>query len=205
MYNIFFSSEVINKNNKYISDLPGKCNTFKELQVLLLFPALLYSSLALFRFSRINILWPSLVIKGSMCALWSLNHWIHFPTTTHVTDSVGMYSPTHQKKQRCSQSHWQSLSRCLRSMECISSAGSFLVILQSQPGALQIHWGLCGWIARASAVWTVTPRTNYTARNGPSLPLSHGGITGAENDNSLKRSYKTLVPTDSSLQPIWQS
>lgn len=73
-----------------------------------------------------------------------------------------------RNKQRCSQSHWQSLFRRLRSMECISSTGSFLVIPQSQPGALQIHWGLCGWIARASAVWTVTPRTNYTARGtGP--------------------------------------
>lgn len=73
-----------------------------------------------------------------------------------------------RNKQRCSQSHWQSLSRRLQSMECISSTGSFLVIPQSQPGALQIHWGLRGWIARASAVWKVTPRTNYTAQGtGP--------------------------------------
>lgn len=54
----------------------------------------------------------------------------------------------------------------------ISSAGSFLVIRQSQPGALQIHWGLRGWIVRASAVWTVTPWTNYTAQGT--------GLTAAE-------------------------
>lgn len=102
-----------------------------------------------------------------MCTFWSLNHWIELSYYDACHWLCGNVQPYASEINRDA-AKVIGRGSPLQSMECISSAGSFLVIPQSQPGALQIHWGLCGWIARASAVWTVTPRTNYTARGtGP--------------------------------------
>ncbi len=161
---LFFTSAVIRKNNKYISDLPHTCNTFKKLQVLVLCP-----STSLQQSGFVQVFQNQHTVTISCHKVFHVRSLIVKPL-----NSLSYYDACHwlwectalciRNKQRCSQSHWQSLSRRLQSMECISSTGSFLVIPQSQPGALQIHWGLRGWIARASAVWTVTPRKNYTAQ-----------------------------------------